>query len=120
MPRGRWPSASVASRASGAALRPPSGASGQMSKGRAQVLAMVSLAAPAQDGFHIATALVRTAAWADGCFTQANQQFRSTPKQERRHMPEWHAYYHWLNPGDNAWQMTAATLVGLMSVPGLA
>ena len=28
-------------------------------------------------------------------------------------------YEHWLNPGDNAWQMTAATLVGLMSVPGL-
>jgi len=26
----------------------------------------------------------------------------------------------WLNPGDNAWQLTAATLVGLMSVPGLA
>ena len=26
---------------------------------------------------------------------------------------------HWLSPGDNAWQMTAATLVGLMSVPGL-
>jgi ammonium transporter, Amt family len=26
----------------------------------------------------------------------------------------------WLNPGDTAWQMTAATLVGLMSVPGLA
>ena len=26
---------------------------------------------------------------------------------------------HWLNPGDNAWQLTAATLVGLMSVPGL-
>ncbi len=25
----------------------------------------------------------------------------------------------WLNPGDNAWQITAATLVGLMSVPGL-
>ena len=25
----------------------------------------------------------------------------------------------WLNPGDNSWQMTAATLVGLMSVPGL-
>ena len=25
----------------------------------------------------------------------------------------------WLNPGDTAWQMTAATLVGLMSVPGL-
>jgi ammonium transporter, Amt family len=26
---------------------------------------------------------------------------------------------HWLSPGDNAWQMTAATLVGLMSIPGL-
>jgi len=26
---------------------------------------------------------------------------------------------HWLSPGDNSWQMTAATLVGLMSVPGL-
>ncbi len=28
-------------------------------------------------------------------------------------------YEHWLNSGDNAWQLTAATLVGLMSVPGL-
>src|SRR5258707_2143878 len=26
----------------------------------------------------------------------------------------------WLNAGDTAWQLTAATLVGLMSVPGLA
>ena len=26
----------------------------------------------------------------------------------------------WLNSGDNAWQLVAATLVGLMSVPGLA
>ncbi|CAA6654721.1 unnamed protein product [Spirodela intermedia] len=26
---------------------------------------------------------------------------------------------NWLNKGDNAWQMTAATLVGLQSVPGL-
>ena len=25
----------------------------------------------------------------------------------------------WLNKGDNAWQMVAATLVGLQSVPGL-
>ena len=25
----------------------------------------------------------------------------------------------WLSSGDTAWQMTAATLVGLMSVPGL-
>src|SRR5438309_8647922 len=31
----------------------------------------------------------------------------------------WQAYPSWLTPGDNAWQMTAATLVGLMSVPGL-
>jgi len=27
---------------------------------------------------------------------------------------------NWLNPGDTAWQLTAATLVGLQSVPGLA
>ena len=26
----------------------------------------------------------------------------------------------WLNSGDTSWQITAATLVGLMSVPGLA
>src|SRR5256714_5249975 len=37
----------------------------------------------------------------------------------RRHTPMWSAYPQWLNPGDNAWQLTAATLVGLMSVPGL-
>jgi Amt family ammonium transporter len=29
-------------------------------------------------------------------------------------------YPHWLNPGDNTWQLVAATLVGLMSIPGLA
>ena len=29
-------------------------------------------------------------------------------------------YPGWLNPADNTWQMTAATLVGLMSIPGLA
>ncbi|MBO0806302.1 MAG: ammonium transporter [Nocardiopsaceae bacterium] len=29
-------------------------------------------------------------------------------------------YPSWLGPGDNAWQMTAATLVGLMSIPALA
>jgi Amt family ammonium transporter len=29
-------------------------------------------------------------------------------------------YPTWLNAGDNAWQLTAATLVGLMSIPGLA
>src|SRR5690348_10115201 len=26
---------------------------------------------------------------------------------------------HWLNTGDSAWQMTAATFVGLMSIPGM-
>jgi Amt family ammonium transporter len=26
---------------------------------------------------------------------------------------------HWLSPGDTSWQLTAATLVGLMSIPGL-
>jgi Amt family ammonium transporter len=25
----------------------------------------------------------------------------------------------WLNNGDNAWQLTAASLVGLQSIPGL-
>lgn len=29
-------------------------------------------------------------------------------------------YPSWLSPGDNSWQLTAATLVGLMSIPGLA
>jgi Amt family ammonium transporter len=29
-------------------------------------------------------------------------------------------YPTWLNPGDNAWQLISATLVGLMSIPALA
>jgi len=29
-------------------------------------------------------------------------------------------YPAWLNPGDNTWQLVSATLVGLMSLPGLA
>jgi ammonium transporter, Amt family len=29
-------------------------------------------------------------------------------------------YSSWLNPADNTWQITAATFVGLMSLPGLA
>jgi len=32
----------------------------------------------------------------------------------------WLSYPSWLNAGDNAWQMTSATFVGLMSLPGLA
>ena len=31
---------------------------------------------------------------------------------------EWLAYPSWLNAGDNAWQLTAATFVGMMSIPG--
>jgi len=30
------------------------------------------------------------------------------------------AYPSWLNSGDNTWQLVAATLVGLMSLPGIA
>ena len=30
------------------------------------------------------------------------------------------AYPSWLNTGDNSWQLVAATLVGLMSLPGIA
>ncbi len=29
-------------------------------------------------------------------------------------------YPSWLSPGDNTWQLVAATLVGLMSIPGIA
>jgi len=29
-------------------------------------------------------------------------------------------YPHWLNSGDNTWQLVTATLVGLMSLPGIA
>ncbi len=32
----------------------------------------------------------------------------------------WIPYPHWLVPGDNTWQLVAATLVGLMSLPGIA
>ena len=32
----------------------------------------------------------------------------------------WVPYPSWLNPADNTWQLTAATFVGLMSLPGLA
>ncbi len=35
-------------------------------------------------------------------------------------MAQWLAYPSWLVPGDNGWQLTAATFVGLMSLPGLA
>jgi Amt family ammonium transporter len=35
------------------------------------------------------------------------------------HIATYIPYPTWLNPGNNTWQITAATLVGLMSVPGL-
>ena len=31
-------------------------------------------------------------------------------------MPTWVPYPDFVNPGDNAWQLTAATLVGLMFI----
>ncbi|XP_061366424.1 ammonium transporter 2 isoform X2 [Gastrolobium bilobum] len=40
----------------------------------------------------------------------------ATPTAYQEHLP---ASPYWLNKGDNAWQMTAATLVGLQSMPGL-
>src|SRR5579872_5076156 len=43
--------------------------------------------------------------------------WRQTVDEERNEMlPD----PSWLNAGDNAWQLTAGTLVGLMSIPGLA
>ena len=44
---------------------------------------------------------------------------RSTERSRRRENSGVLPYPAWLNAGDNAWQLTAATLVGLMSVPGL-
>ena len=38
------------------------------------------------------------------------------PTAYQEHLP---ASPYWLNKGDNAWQLTAATLVGLQSMPGL-
>ncbi|HUA12426.1 MAG TPA: ammonium transporter [Solirubrobacteraceae bacterium] len=35
-------------------------------------------------------------------------------------MASWLSYPSWLVSGDNAWQLTAATFVGFMSLPGLA
>jgi hypothetical protein len=57
--------------------------------------------------------------WRASARAHARAGGRRGKTEERRHM-HWLAYPSWLNPGDNAWQMTAATLVGLMSVPGLA
>ena len=51
------------------------------------------------------------------CVVAAMVQFPLFGKEIQDLM--WLPYPAWLSPGNNAWQMTAATLVGLMSVPGL-
>src|SRR5260370_12182625 len=56
--------------------------------------------------------------WRDGA-GQRRLDLRLIPSLRlwrRRVVP----YSSWLSSGDNAWQMTAATLVGLMSIPALA
>src|ERR1700759_1023219 len=50
---------------------------------------------------------------------------REPPRRRVPRYPPWRRravipYATWLNAGDNSWQMTAATLVGLMSIPALA
>src|SRR5581483_12425005 len=43
------------------------------------------------------------------------QGLSGVPERKENHLSP-----SWLSQGDTAWQLTAATLVGLMSVPGLA
>src|ERR1019366_2356622 len=50
--------------------------------------------------------------------TRATGHF--APRRKRMLATAITPYAQWLNPGDNSWQMTAATFVGLMSIPGLA
>src|SRR5271170_5298796 len=80
-----------------------------MSKPRPEDLARVALPGVRRRGFHMA-AVLRPRYRGRVCWAISRQ---------RRHMT-WLPYQSWLNPGDNAWQMTAATFVGLMSLPGLA
>src|SRR5205823_655968 len=84
-----------------------------MSKARRQVLARVSLLGCRRCGFH--TRIAIGASRPRG----PRGRDRTDNSGKRRHM-SWNAYPHFLAPGDNAWQLTAATLVGLMSLPGLA
>ena len=89
-----------------------------MSKRRPQGWPAVALPASRQvpPGFHTGLSLVHR--WP---VRRGARGFHTviTNRRKRRHMT-WLAYPHWLNAGDNAWQMTAATFVGLMSLPGLA
>src|SRR5271166_4720893 len=83
-----------------------------MSKGRPQVLARVALPTPRQAGFHTGTVI--------GAWHRFGVGARTRKQRRKRRPMSWSAYPSWLNAGDNAWQMTAATFVGLMSLPGLA
>src|SRR5690348_18230189 len=49
-----------------------------------------------------------------------SQHRRWTPKARMPTGGIVNPYPSWLNAGDNAWQLVAATLVGLMSIPALA
>src|SRR5436305_15352343 len=85
-----------------------------MSKRPAEVLGTLALPVPARPGFHTALASV------PGICPCAGGVCPPNTRRERRYMGTWQAYPQWLVAGDNAWQMTAATFVGLMSLPGLA
>ncbi|KAL5229304.1 hypothetical protein ABZP36_017569 [Zizania latifolia] len=43
----------------------------------------------------------------------------ASPPQPGPYMPDLPAVPEWLNKGDNAWQLVAATFVGIQSMPGL-
>ena len=43
----------------------------------------------------------------------------AAPPEPGPYMPDLPAVPAWLNKGDNAWQLTAATFVGIQSMPGL-
>src|SRR5262249_24607789 len=65
--------------------------------------------------------------WGHGCSDGPKRDsFASWRRQGLRGVPEHKEIQlpveapSWLNAGDPSWQMTAATLVGLMSIPGLA
>src|SRR6202051_2767619 len=84
-----------------------------MSKRGPEVLARMALPGFERAGFH-----TRTAHWGAEPARVGGAVYLNRGRK-RRHM-SWLAYPSWLNAGDNAWQMTAATFVGLMSLPGLA
>ena len=90
-----------------------------MSKRVGQVLARVSLPRPRGAGFirgpQSSWSSLRTGERRLGCIY--GEKWR---RMSILATAEWLAYPRWLNAGDNAWQMTAATFVGLMSLPGLA